>query len=182
MPLTVTKTSCWLDLTDQVNLLCQCRQLKHNVTELCDYKAGLSGSAKEQLKCLETLKAHGVRVRVVQGHSLGPAYKEAGRKAPGGRGLMHAKCLLVGGLVIIGSANWTTSSKCNWEVGVLVRLTPRGFHRLYEVFRKIDLAGEDLTEEFVSEAEKRKESRGRSLSRTASPPRSRSRPRSVPRY
>ena len=39
---------------------------------------------------------------------------------------MHAKLLVAGDYMIVGSTNWTTSSKANSEVSVLLHLTRQG--------------------------------------------------------
>ena len=68
-------------------------------------------------------------MRLLDGGQSGGFYKEVGR-APGGRGIAHAKLLVAevaeGRLCVIGSCNFTTSSRANLESGLLVALSPFG--------------------------------------------------------
>jgi len=54
-------------------------------------------------------------------------YAEVGRKVPPGKGICHGKVVVAGPYAIIGSTNWTTSSKCNAELSVLMFLKEAGF-------------------------------------------------------
>ena len=48
------------------------------------------------------------------------------RHAADYEGIPHAKLIRVGGVVIVGSTNWTTSSRCNWEADVALQLNQDG--------------------------------------------------------
>ena len=79
---------------------------------------------------LRQLVSGGVEVRVLSGRSYSGEYKAAGRRVTGGIGMSHAKVIYAdGGLspesgacAVVGSCNWTTSSRANNECGLLVRL------------------------------------------------------------
>ena len=81
---------------------------------------------KMQLQSLMMLRNAGHRIRVCKGGSLSAAYGEDGRER-GGNGLKRAQhsktCFLEddhSGWLVIGSCNWTTSSKANREAGVVI--------------------------------------------------------------
>lgn len=94
---------------------------KVKLTMLVDNRQTLKGP-KEQLSVLQELVSRGVAVRLLSGKGLTDEYKAAGRSAKIGGliGIQHSKLLFVrtGSKthVLIGSANWTTSSRCNVEI------------------------------------------------------------------
>ena len=71
----------------------------------------------------QQLQASRIALVLQKGTPLGPEYTR-GNRAVSGTGLLHAKCLLADDMLVVGSANWTTSSRGNVEVGVLLRLHP----------------------------------------------------------
>ena len=82
-----------------------------------------------QWQALKRVANAGVAVRVAAGSSVREAYVQDGRGAVVGaglKGLHHAKCLLlvsdVTAELVIGSLNWSTSSKANSECGVHLSL------------------------------------------------------------
>eukprot|EP00435_Cladocopium_sp_Y103_P068284 s758_g31.t1 len=86
-----------------------------------------SGKTKNQLQLAKQLQVSGVKVRMTRGKSIAEAYTNDRRSTKVGSGLQglhHAKSVLIcGGEVnhlIVTSCNWTTSSRANREVGVLV--------------------------------------------------------------
>ena len=89
-----------------------------------------NGKTKQQYQVLLRLQRAGCSIRVGSGTSVRTAYLSDQREisAMGGsiRGIIHGKsCLLVEGrraLSLIGSCNWTTSSKSNLEFGIQVEL------------------------------------------------------------
>ena len=89
-----------------------------------------NGKTKQQYQVLLRLQRAGCSVRVGSGTSVRNAYLADRREisAMGGsiRGIIHGKsCLLVEGrraLSLVGSCNWTTSSKSNLEFGVQVEV------------------------------------------------------------
>ena len=126
----------------------------------CDVKVGsdtswaLGTKAKEQGPRLKQLVAGGVEVRVLNGRSYSGEYKAVGRSPKGGLGMSHAKVIYAdGGLApeagccaVIGSCNWTTSSRANNEVGVLVRLDPQAAEELGGRIRAFMEKGRDFRE------------------------------------
>ena len=80
---------------------------------------------KLQWQSLKRVASAGVAVRLATGHSVRDAYAADGRGAVVGaglKGLHHAKALLVvsdaTAELIVGSLNWSTSSKANSECGL----------------------------------------------------------------
>ena len=94
----------------------------------CSLVADASQCAKTKQQTWQSLKrvaTAGVSVRLAAGHSVRDAYLSDGRGATVGaglKGLHHAKALLVVGEttaeLIVGSLNWSTSSKANSECGL----------------------------------------------------------------
>ena len=60
------------------------------------------------------------------GTEIQEEYAAIGRSVRPGRGILHMKVLAVGPYAIIGSTNWTTSSKCNHEMSSVLKLTEDG--------------------------------------------------------
>ena len=52
---------------------------------------------------------------------MAPEHKKVGRTVAG-TGIQHAKTVLIDDMLIVGSCNWTVSSKANSEVAVLIRM------------------------------------------------------------
>ena len=75
---------------------------------------------------------------------MAPEYKKVGR-AVVGNGIQHAKTALVDGMLVVGSCNWTVSSKANSEVAVLIRMNSSG-ERLVRDVLECRLAGGELLE------------------------------------
>ena len=81
-------------------------------------------------------------------------------RAVSGAGILHAKCLLADGMLVVGSANWTTSSRGNVEVGVLLRLYPSATQLVQE-----SLESKLVGAETLEAAQTTVHRRGRSSSR-----------------
>ena len=95
----------------------------------CSLVADASQCSKTKLQwqSLKRVATAGVSVRLASGRSVRDAYVSDGRDAAVGAGLMckglhHAKALLVVGdktaELVVGSLNWSTSSKANSECGL----------------------------------------------------------------
>eukprot|EP00969_Alexandrium_andersonii_P110218 4863521-Alexandrium_andersonii.AAC.1 len=56
----------------------------------------------------------------------------------------HAKMVVADHLAIIGSCSWTTASRANNEIGVLVELNDAGRDRLENMFEERMLSGVPL--------------------------------------
>ena len=111
------------------------------------------------------MRANGIRVLVAQGFPIKDAYAEVGRPASGGRGLLHAKVLKVGDYLLVGSTNWTASSKANHEAGVLIEFNKEGLAEWETWLAALSLESSDLNPEALDEAEARRLQRSRSKSR-----------------
>ena len=92
--------------------------------------ASQCAKTKHQWQSLKRVATAGVSVRLAAGHSVRDAYLSDGRGATVGaglKGLHHAKALLVVGEttaeLIVGSLNWSTSSKANSECGLHLTVT-----------------------------------------------------------
>ena len=93
-----------------------------------------AGKTKAQLQVLKELRASGVRVRLADGLNVNQAYESDRRSVRVGRklrGLQHGKSAFVQPSqenkqtpvkLIVGSCNFTTSSKANHEAGVALEL------------------------------------------------------------
>ena len=108
------------------------------------------------------LIANGVATRVTSGYQLGPVYQDVGRPGVGGRGILHAKTLLCGGLVVTGSGNWTSSTKGNREIGVLIALDIHGLRNYGKRIAEILESSEVFDQAFLDAAEQRAASRSKS--------------------
>ena len=96
---------------------------------------------KMQLQSLMMLRNAGHRIRVCRGRSLSKAYAEDSRSTTAGsglKGIQHSKtCFVENGKVghlVVGSCNWTTSSKANRESGVVI--TADVDHRVFQAFKE----------------------------------------------
>ena len=78
-----------------------------------DYSHTLTGSTMWMVDRLSQMKAGGVKVLLSAGVS-------------GDSGIQHSKTVLCDEYVIIGSCNWTTASRANQEIDVLVALNEVG--------------------------------------------------------
>ena len=86
-----------------------------------DRRTTLSGTPRDMCQIAQELDSHGVEVRLMSGVSVTDEYREVNRVV-NGTGIQHAKGVLIDDVLIVGSCNWTTSSRSNYELGVLVRL------------------------------------------------------------
>ena len=78
-----------------------------------------------------------------------------GRSIPGHLvGIHHAKSLLVGRKVLVGSTNWTTSSRSNWEMGVEVEVDAVYVSTVEDMFLAAWRAGTDLELAQIHEAQR----------------------------
>ena len=85
---------------------------------------------------------------LLKGGPLAPEYKKVGR-AVSGTGIQHAKTVLVDNMLVVGSCNWTVSSKGNSEISMLIRLHSTGERLMREVLES-RLAGGELLEAALS--------------------------------
>jgi phosphatidylserine/phosphatidylglycerophosphate/cardiolipin synthase-like enzyme len=122
------------DRSDLVDALVGARRRGSAVTVGVDRRFSLNGRCRDQEQCLRRLTAEGVVVRLLDGGPTTEHYRQVGR-AQAGLGIAHAKLLVVelqdSKFAIIGSTNWTTSSRANLEAGLLVQLTDFGFGEIW---------------------------------------------------
>ena len=78
-----------------------------------------------------------------KGGPLAPEYLRVGRTISG-TGIQHAKTLLADHTLVVGSTNWTVSSRANSEVGVMVRLHPSGERLVRDALESRLVGGERL--------------------------------------
>ena len=109
------------DRQDIVDALKQAKDRGVEVIMVIDRAYTLSCKTKECMPRLQELEAHGVVVRLASGHSAKQHYSAVGRTY-NGRGIVHGKVVHTEMESIVGSCNWTTSSRANEEVSLHVRL------------------------------------------------------------
>jgi hypothetical protein len=145
------------------------------VTVVLDKRMTLAGKTKEQLSRTHVLAAAGIIVRLYEGGSSHADYAAVGRSG-GWLGIQHAKGVLVDARAIIGSANWTTATRSNSEVSMLVLATgAEGQRTMRDVFWRVALRSEMFADAAVAERIRSSAEDGWSRAR-----RSRSLPRLVP--
>ena len=129
------------DLEIYCQALIEAGEMGCDVQVFFDKGQSLGHTTRDMAQRLMRLRAHHVKVKLLQGGSLKDGYKAVGRSAPGGNGRLHAKCLCVGRMLVAGSCNWTTSSSCNKEVNTLVDMNEAGqedFRQLVQTWAKTD--------------------------------------------
>jgi phosphatidylserine/phosphatidylglycerophosphate/cardiolipin synthase-like enzyme len=115
------------DRSDIVEQLMIARVMGADVKVLLDESSTLSGRTRDVKPQVTRLLAGGVAVKTLQGESVAAAYREAGRNVSSHfRGIHHAKTIRVDDYMIVTSCNWTTSSRSNFETGILMRIESYG--------------------------------------------------------
>jgi len=109
----VVLTAFTYDLNTVTEALIQAAQRGIDVTVIVDKSHSESGATLSMPERLGQLRDGGAKVYTCRG-------------ATGSSGIQHSKTLLVDDKAIIGSANWTNSSRSNDEVSMLVWLGPDG--------------------------------------------------------
>ena len=120
-----------------------------------DRSHALRGTTLKMLERLEELRQHGVYVFLVRGTGSG--------------GIQHSKTVSSDGLLLLGSANWTESSRTNHELGVVLELEGEGRNALRQKMQVMHAYSDPLTPELYFQArqardEKEKEKKQRSQS------------------
>ena len=108
-----------------------------------DRRTTLSGKPRDQQQLAQQLDAHRISVVLQKGGPLAPEYLRVGRTLSG-TGIQHAKTLLADHTLVVGSTNWTVSSRANSEVGVKIRLHPSGERLVREALESRLEGGERL--------------------------------------
>jgi phosphatidylserine/phosphatidylglycerophosphate/cardiolipin synthase-like enzyme len=124
------------------DLLVICEALKSaarrgvKVEVIADYGHTLTGTTVAMVERMKALLAAGVQVVLTKG-------------ASGNSGIQHSKTLLCDEHVIVGSCNWTTSSRSNQEMSLLVALNDAGMSSWQERLSYLKRHGRPMTEEDV---------------------------------
>ena len=141
----VTMLGFSFDRSELVCALIGAKKRGCHVRVVLDKDMTLKGRTRDQLSSSKELVACGVLVRIAAGVPLGPEYRAVGRSVPGFlNGIQHSKAVLAGREAVIGSANWTTSSRSNWELGLHVEFAASHVDIVEEMFLGSWHAGVDL--------------------------------------
>jgi len=122
------------------DLLVLCEALKAaasrgvKVEVIADYGHTLTGTTVAMVERMKALLAAGVQVVLTKGVS-------------GNSGIQHSKTLLCDDHIIVGSCNWTTSSRSNQEMSLLVALNDAGMSSWQERLSYLKRHGRPMTEE-----------------------------------
>ena len=116
------------DQPDLVRALVAASEGRVRVRLVCDLSQA-KGETKMQLQVLQELATAGVHIRLATGKSVRDTYMSDNRDVRVGSGLQglhHAKSVLVlrassAAELVVGSTNWTTSSRANRECGVFLQ-------------------------------------------------------------
>ena len=106
------------------------------VEVIADYGHTLTGTTVAMVERMKGLLESGVHVVLTKG-------------ASGNSGIQHSKTLLSDEHVIVGSCNWTTSSRSNQEMSILVALNDAGMSSWQERLSYLKRHGRPMTEEDV---------------------------------
>ena len=181
-PCMVTLLAYTFDYPDLVEALKRVGRNSHARVELiADKRESLGRSTRDQTVSLQSLASCGVQVRVAEGRDIRQEYANVGRQVPPARGIHHRKCLFVflhGGPVcqaycVIGSTNFTTSSRSNQELSVLLALNDYGVQEAEGIIDRARRASVVMTESVVQEAEEERNRRqgGTRMARSVGPAR-----------
>ena len=97
---------------------------KRRVDVVLDRGNTLTGPTRAQHPMVRQLLAAGVSVRLAKGNKLSAVYQDACRPNNLGSwsGAFHAKSVIIGRRVFVGSLNWTVASRANQECSVHLTL------------------------------------------------------------
>ena len=141
----VTMLGFSFDRAEIVEALIRARKRGCLVRVALDRNMTIQGRTRNQFGAAKELAAAGVLVRVAAGASLKPECHAVGRSVPGcAIGIQHSKAVLAGREAVIGSANWTTSSRGNFELGVHLEFAASHADTVEEMFLGSWHAGADL--------------------------------------
>ena len=101
-----------------------------------------SGTTRYMMDRVSELYFAGVEVFVCQGPDIRSVYSEVGRDVQEQYGILHAKMFYCGywnntGVLVHGSANWTTSSRANLEFCTVTELNLKGLQGLMNWFDEV---------------------------------------------
>ena len=132
-----------------------------------DRRTTMSNRPRDQQQFAQQLEAQRVPVRLLKGGPLGPEYAKVGRQVSG-TGIQHAKTILIDNKMIVGSCNWTVSSKANGELSVLIRLNEGGLRLMKSTIETKISAGEPLEAALAAPRRSRSSSRNSRVDETDS--------------
>ena len=100
---------------------------------------------------MKQLLAAGVSVKVAKGNRLSPVYHDAGRPNNLGSfsGALHAKSVVIGRHVLVGSTNWTVSSRAIQECSVHLILDEITADKVADLFDAVWNNAEVVTTAFL---------------------------------
>jgi phosphatidylserine/phosphatidylglycerophosphate/cardiolipin synthase-like enzyme len=131
----VTMLGFSFDRAEIVSALVGARKRGCLVRVVLDHNMTIKGKTRDQFSSAKELVACGVLLRVTTGVPLGPEYQAVGRSVPGFlNGIQHSKAVLAGREAVIGSANWTTSTRSNFELGLHVEFNASHADIVEEMF------------------------------------------------
>ena len=115
------------DLIDIVNDLIETARRGIAVEVFADRRSSLGTATRDQYIRIKSLHDAGITVQLATGVDIQEEYNRIGRRVRPGTGILHAKCLLMDEKYLIaGSANWTTSSRNNTELSLLLKMYGHG--------------------------------------------------------
>ena len=123
------------DRQEIVDGLIACHRQGHLIRFGADHGMTTGGRTRDQLSCMKRLMAQGVETNLIKGMKLAPIYAEEGRTTGGGwQVFQHCKTFFamvpfegsMKQIVILGSANWTLSSRCNHEMSMMIDVSEHG--------------------------------------------------------
>ena len=110
-----------------------------------DFKRTQSNAAQAQ--AVLTLVCMGVKVIGLSGQDIRKEYEEDGRgRVFPAEGICHVKRIRLGPYCLLGSTNWTTSSRCNIEQSFLVKFSREEERKQYELEKLWFEHGREITE------------------------------------
>ena len=141
------------DLQDLTDDIVKAEKSRQSCCVTADKRTTVGAGTRDQVNRLRQLQAVGVKVFVADGYPLQPEYASVGRPVRPGKGIVHAKVCRVGPWLVHGSANFTTSSKCNYEIGSLIYLSQAGSRAVDQWLETLRAKSEPLSEELLTQGE-----------------------------
>jgi len=127
------------------------------ISVVLDERSTLRGNTRDQPALAKRMIHAGVPVYLAQGKPLGPEYRAAGRGGVGFgnlSGQMHAKMVWAHNRAVVGSTNWTTSSRANVERSTLLVLSAKGIEEFQRDARDLLESARSATEAMVADAQR----------------------------
>ena len=157
---------------DLQNMVDDLTQSRAPIEVFADQRTSLSQQTRKQLTRLIELRDHGITVWLGTGTDIQEEYAAAGRKVRPGQGILHAKCVRADNWVVCGSTNWTTCSRCNTEMSVLIQLSADGIAAFEDIVLRLRARSVLLDDGHITTAQNRspssRSSRSHSLRRSRS--------------